>query len=639
MPPDHGAHLKIFAPSFYSAAAVALAVLFNGLTILPVVGQAADGRVPPAVATATNSLTMEVRGYQVEGNTLLPRQPIYDALAEYTGPALSLERVREAALNLQLTYRRLGYATVAVSLPRQQLTNGIVRIEVTEGRLADIIVTGNRYYSSNNVRRALPGLTTNIFLNTKWLQPELDAANASLDRQIYPVVGPGPEPGTTELTLKVKDRLPLHGHLEINNRATPDTPALRVDGAVQYNNFWQLDHQLGLQFNFTPERAKLDVGSFYDGPLIASYSGYYRIPLGHGANLVEDYAARPVDFGYDQVTHRFSLPPQTGSPELVVYASHSTAERPVRLGPLQLITATTNQVVVNQTAERDLTWNENLGLRFTLPVRAFSGVQSAFNAGLDYKSYQLRNFSTNLSNVTLYGDDGFGNPVLVTNTVVAQAFNGVNSVYYIPLGYGWSATRPDRRGSTAFSFSQSIFLAALAAPDGRIQSVAGSRQAGGNFSTVNLSLSREQRLPHDWSLLLRANGQWASEPLISQEQFALGGSASVRGYQEGEEYGDSGWRTSAELRAPATSVDLPMPEGLLTVHLRGAGFVDYGERYLIDPGASRASTIRMLGTGVSLLASVGLHFEARATMACALLETPGTSAGEVRVYFTVGTQF
>jgi hypothetical protein len=32
-------------------------------------------------------------------------------------------------------------------------------------------------------------------------QRELDLANASRDRQIYPVIGPGFEPGTSELTL------------------------------------------------------------------------------------------------------------------------------------------------------------------------------------------------------------------------------------------------------------------------------------------------------------------------------------------------------------------------------------------------------------------------------------------------------
>jgi hypothetical protein len=33
--------------------------------------------------------------------------------------------------------------------------------------------------------------------------------------------------------------------------------------------------------------------------------------------------------------------------------------------------------------------------------------------------------------------------------------------------------------------------------------------------------------------VLNLNGQWASEPLINNEQFGLGGTSGVRGYQEG----------------------------------------------------------------------------------------------------------
>ena len=41
-----------------------------------------------------------------------------------------------------------------VTIPPQQLTNGIVKIRVFQGRLAEILVTQNHYFSSNNVMRA-----------------------------------------------------------------------------------------------------------------------------------------------------------------------------------------------------------------------------------------------------------------------------------------------------------------------------------------------------------------------------------------------------------------------------------------------------------------------------------------------------
>jgi hemolysin activation/secretion protein len=198
--------------------------------------------------------TFEVRGYRIDGNSVLPPEE-FGMLSNYTGQ-IDFAQLREGLGNLQLRYRELGFATVSVTLPRQKLTNGIVRVKVVEGRLSKIVVEGNRYYSESNVRRALPSLTTNVLLNTKWFQPELDQANLNRDRQIYPVISPGSEPGTTALELKVKDRLPLHGHIEINDKSSPGTPLLRMDTALQYNNLWQHDNQLGVDYNFSPQAFK-----------------------------------------------------------------------------------------------------------------------------------------------------------------------------------------------------------------------------------------------------------------------------------------------------------------------------------------------------------------------------------------------
>ncbi len=201
----------------------------------------------------------DVEKYLVMGNTVLPPEAMAQVITNVDGAFgtnTSFEGIRAAMIELQKAYRERGYVTVSVGLPQQKLTNATVKVKVTEGRLAAINVTGNRYYSSNNVMRSLPSLHTNMLLNSQVLQRELDNANASRDRQIYPVIGPGPEPDTSELTLKVKDQLPLHARLELNNSGTPGTPDLRVNFNAQYDNLWDLEHQVGIQYSFSPEQLK-----------------------------------------------------------------------------------------------------------------------------------------------------------------------------------------------------------------------------------------------------------------------------------------------------------------------------------------------------------------------------------------------
>jgi hemolysin activation/secretion protein len=592
-----------------------------------------------ANAGATNGPAFAVRAYEVEGNTVLPKNMIDGILTNYTGPSVDVARVKQGLGELQLLYRNLGFATVSVTLPQQRLTNGVVHVKVVEGKLHAITVTGNRYFSTNNVWRALPSLRTNILLNTRWLQPELDRANANADRQIYPVIAPGPEPGTSDLTLQVKDRLPLHWHLDLDDKATPGTPLLRMDNAVQYNNLWQYEHQVGLEYNFSPTLMKTDnyMPRFFDQPAVASYSGFYRAPLGTSESLRELYDEMPVTFGYDQVTHRFNLPPATGRPELIVYASRSATEIPTQYGPVKVITNTVLEDISQQSAERDLTFNDDLGLKLTVPLPTFAGIDSSFNAGIDFKSYEARSYSTNLTYASLYALDSSGNRVLVTNQTIALAANHGQSVQYMPLSLGWSASRPDALGSTSLTLNGNLFLAALASDRQNFQAVAGSEKAGGNYTTVTAALTREENLPAQWSLLLRAGGQWASKPIISNEQFPLGGTGGVRGYREGETYGDNGWHGQLDLRAPPINVGyFPYQHEQVPAELRASWFMDAGQAWLHD---SSAGVFNEWGTGPGVYLTAGRRFEARLTLGWALRNGQLTHAGGVNGYFSVGFQF
>jgi hemolysin activation/secretion protein len=144
-----------------------------------------------------------------------------------------------------------------------------------------------------------------MILNSLTFQAQLNQANANQDRQIYPVIEPGPDPGTSDLTLEVKDRLPLHAKMELNNESSPGTPDLRVNSSAVYNNLWQQDQSMGVQYSFSPEQLKVGhEWNFYDLPSVANYSTFYRIPLGDPDAIDDVIAANPGSFGYSEATRK-----------------------------------------------------------------------------------------------------------------------------------------------------------------------------------------------------------------------------------------------------------------------------------------------------------------------------------------------
>jgi hemolysin activation/secretion protein len=626
-------------PRFYTG-------LLLGCLLAPVFsGLATETNVPPS-----KPATIWVQSYKIEGNTVLPPEQ-FSLLTNYTGTNISFARLREGLGKLQLRYYELGFPTVGVTLPPQKPTNGVIVVKVVEGRLDRVTVTGNHHFSDENIRRALPGVTTNILLNTRWFQRELDQANANRDRQIYPVIGPGFEPGTTELTLKVKDRFPLHGRVEVNDRSPKDTALLRSDVAVQYGNLWQREHQIGFDYNFSPGAYKSDADTvfFADRPQVASYSAFYRLPLGRSEGFREESERLPVTFGYDEVSHKFNLPPPTGVPELAVFASRSASDTRVQYGAQKTIFTNTLADISSQFAQHSPSVNNDLGAKLTVPLAEFFNIRSSFQIGADFKSYSSQTHSTNLTYFDLYALDSFGNRVLVTNMTVPLAANSSVSLYYVPISLGWTASRPDPYGSFYFSWSENIYLKNLAGAKHDFETVAGSTNAGGTYTTANFLLSRQQNLFGHWRAGITAAGQWASAPLIGNEQFSLGGSSSVRGYQEGWAYGDCGWRTSLEIYAPPVTVGrFPTAEGDVPARLRTSWFMDYGTLYHADSSLSGASELSEWGTGLAFLLAAGEHFDARLTLAWALqparlIDAEGfagpAQTGSAQAYFSLGFQF
>jgi hemolysin activation/secretion protein len=596
----------------------------------------------PAASAATATTNAEprftVEHYDLQGNTLLPAKTLNAILTRHTGTNISFDEVTAALKDLQMEYHNRGYDTVRVTIPQQRLTNNVFKLRVFEGRLVEVLVKGNKHSSSNSIMRSLPSLKTNIYLNSKIFQAELDRANADQDRQIYPEIHPGPEPNTSALWLVIEDRLPLHGKIEANNQSSPGTPEQRLNGSIAYNDLWRLNHSLGVQYSCSEEDFKSgDQWNIYDKPLVANYSGFYRLPLGQPNALADEAAANPNGFGYNEATRKFQLPAATGAPELNLYASRSTIDSGVSTGNFKHLSSSSSLSIDEDTVHQDLTVNEGVGLRFSDPLKEFWGIESHAQAGLDVKWYRLASFETNNFIFTEFLHDLSGNPytnVFVTPSKVPSA---AKSIAYLPLALRWDGHRPDKYGSTDFGFGYNPNVWHSGNRQ-NVEAIAGSSQATGYWHILTASVAREQTIYHDWKIALRADGQWASEPLISVEQFGVGGIAGVRGYREGEVFGDEGWRLTSELKTPTHRIGYAAGGTSWPLTVRGSFFLDYAQADLINPQGRRAVT-PLWGTGAAGVAQMGSTFTARLGITLPLLSTPTSQAGHLRMIFAMSAQF
>ena len=132
-----------------------------------------------APVSAQESPTFAIRGYQVEGNSLLPPGTVSVTVMPFTGPKSSFETIQQALEALEKAYLQAGYGSVKIEVPEQDLQDGVVKLIVVEARLERIVVEGAKHFDEANVLASLPALRTGEVVNIDALQRNLNLANES----------------------------------------------------------------------------------------------------------------------------------------------------------------------------------------------------------------------------------------------------------------------------------------------------------------------------------------------------------------------------------------------------------------------------------------------------------------------------
>lgn len=226
-----------------------------------VVAQVSAPTVPTTPTAAAESRIadgprFDILEFQVEGNTVLSVEAIERAVTPFLGLNKQMEgpdSVEAARAALEKAYQSSGYLTVFVDVPEQRVDDGVVVLQVSEGRIGRLSVTGSRYFSQGYIRAKVPELAEGKVPNFNTVQQELAEVNRSEDRRVQPVMRAGIVPGTVETELKVEDHLPFSASIAVDNRNAANTDPLRTTLTGRYDNLWQLDHSLAFMASTAPQ--------------------------------------------------------------------------------------------------------------------------------------------------------------------------------------------------------------------------------------------------------------------------------------------------------------------------------------------------------------------------------------------------
>lgn len=456
----------------------------------------------------SNQKKMRLKSVEFIGNTVVSNKQLQLIAQAYIAKPVAMTDLEDLRQQISKYYIDQGYVNSGAIIPSQKIQNGILRIEIIEGKLSHIRVTGtgrlNPDYVADRLQRNPDAPLNKEELSEKFqlllLDPMIERMKGSLT--------PGNRLGESILNVDVTRKRPFQLWLDSDNYRSPSIGSTegRLSGWVR---------------NLT------SFGDIVEGSIFGSEGslggqGGFSIPLNR-------YDTR---FGFH------------------FYLNDANIIQP----NLKTLDIKSNYVAYDfsiiQPLIQKLNRNLNIGIAFNVKnnrTTYLQGIPFPFSRGA------TANGITNDSVLRLTLDyvERFEHHVFSARSTTSVGINAFNA--------NWKTN----------GIASGNFVAWL----GQFQ------YAGQLFEKAG-------------TLLLRADGQYTDNNLLTMESYAIGGRYSVRGYRENQYVSDKGYTLSVEYRYPLINeISAYKYLGQITLF----PFMDYGQA---KNRGEKTNSLYSMGVGV-----------------------------------------
>jgi len=499
-----------------------------------------------------------VKSFVVSGDNPLSESKTQSVLSKFTGDHNGLEGLQSAVEALEAAFREAGYAFYRVNLIPQELKYGIIEFTVTEFKVQNVFIEGNKYYSTDNILNSAPTLEKGQTPNTSVLSRAINMANSQPSKNIKLQFSESEGGGAIDAKIIVEDADPDFFFVGLNNTGTSETGDFRLTGGYLFTNLFDTDQNMSISYTMSPD----------DTSAVKQYGVTYSIPF------------------YE-----------SGS-ELNLLISHSDVESGIVEQQFEISGKGT---VVS--------------LRYSKTFLQQGAYKQELEFGLDRKLFE--------DDILLFGATQLGGDVV--SRPVSITYRGALL----------STT-------SSFDFSLGFFANISGGTNNEDDDYALSRQGDDNgtitfadadWSMFKYSFNYLHSLTQDWLFRFGLLGQETSDLLITGEQFGIGGMNSIRGFDERDVLGDTGYQINLELWLPSFS----------SYKIRPLLFYDFGRTETLDPFPTGTTGLEAKQDPASY--GGGLRYSWRQSLNATLdvgyvtKEAGTTEKGDVRAHLNVFYRF
>jgi hemolysin activation/secretion protein len=206
-----------------------------------------------------------IEGYRIVGSTVFSSEELENLVEPWTGRAIRSEDLVSVRNAITEHYLRHGYVNSGATLQDQDFEGGIVEIQIIEGSLSEIRITGNKQFRARYLRdRIQRGATTPLQIGKLEERIQLLQQDPRI-RKLAARLVPGDQRGEAVLHIEVEETNRFGVDFRFDNYEPPSIGALAggIDASLQNIAGW--GDSFSAEFTIT------------DG--LERYRGRYEIPF------------------------------------------------------------------------------------------------------------------------------------------------------------------------------------------------------------------------------------------------------------------------------------------------------------------------------------------------------------------------
>ncbi len=221
-----------------------------------------------AKEVAPGGATVILKGVQFSGNTCFSEAELQKVVGDVSGQSFDLAGLYGIAEKITQHYHANGFPFARAFLPGQNVTDGVIRLDIVEGRFGKVLAQGDANLSSG-AQRFLASLEPGAVIESDPLERATLILNDQPGIKTMPILRPGQELGTGDLVVEVSRTPLIRGDVGLDNHGNRYTGETRLHANLQIDSLFLLGDQITIRSLYSEE--DLWLGSIgYSVPLGAS---------------------------------------------------------------------------------------------------------------------------------------------------------------------------------------------------------------------------------------------------------------------------------------------------------------------------------------------------------------------------------